>query len=179
LEIEGSADPLADLDALRRAKLNERSPVQEWNAAANLFPSATNAAATQGPPARTPRKVVSFDKGAFALRSQVAFTSRFETKSRTSESSFPRGSARAFADGKGATALMMILAPQGAATDLDWDAQLLESVEIAPEALGTLAVERARNVRAYLLQTGKVESGRITESAGTDSKGSRVYVRLR
>jgi hypothetical protein len=108
----------------------------------------------------------------------LAFTSRFETKSRTSESPFPRSSARAFADDKGATALMMILAPQGATTDLNWDAQLLESVEIAPDALRTLAVERARNVRAYLLQTGKVESPRITESAGTGSKGSRVYVRL-
>jgi outer membrane protein OmpA-like peptidoglycan-associated protein len=172
LEIEGSSDPLTDLEALRRAELNKR------DAGGSLFPAGTSLAAIETPPARAPRKVVSFDKGAFALRSQVAFTSRFQTKSRTSESPFTHSSARAFADDKGATALMMILAPQGAATDLDWDAQLLESVEIAPDALGTLAVERARNVRAYLLQTGKVESPRITESAGTGSKGSRVYVRL-
>jgi hypothetical protein len=34
-------------------------------------------------------------------------------------------------------------------------------------------------VRAYLLQTGKVEPQRITESArSASSKGSRVYLRL-
>src|ERR1035441_7595545 len=40
----------------------------------------------------------------------------------------------------------------------------------------TLAGEPARNVRASLLQTGKVEPQRIAESArGAGSKGSRVY----
>ena len=74
---------------------------------------------------------------------------------------------------------MLIFAPCGAAADPDWERELLEAVEIAPDALPTLAVERARNVRAYLLQTGKVEAQRITESArGASSKGSRVYLRL-
>ena len=86
---------------------------------------------------------------------------------------------RAFADDKGATALMLIFAPAAAAADPDWERELLEAVEIAPDALPTLAGERARNVRAYLVQTGKVEPQRITESArGASSKGSRVYVRL-
>ena len=74
---------------------------------------------------------------------------------------------------------MLIYAPVGAATDPDWERELLEAVEISPDALPTLAGERARNVRAYLLQTGKVEPQRITESArGASTKGSRVYVRL-
>ena len=74
---------------------------------------------------------------------------------------------------------MLIFAPLGAAADPDGERELLEAVEIAPDALATLAVERARNVKAYLLQTGKVEPQRITESArGASSKGSRVYLRL-
>jgi hypothetical protein len=74
---------------------------------------------------------------------------------------------------------MLIFAPAAAAADPDWERELLEAVEIAPDALPKLAVERARNVRAYLLQTGKVEPQRITEPArGASSKGSRVYVRL-
>lgn len=52
-------------------------------------------------------------------------------------------------------------------------------MEIAPDALPLLAAERARNVRAYLLQPGKIEPERITESArGDSSKGSRVYLWL-
>ena len=74
---------------------------------------------------------------------------------------------------------MLIFAPAPDATDPDRERELLETVEIAPDALQVLAVERARNVKAYLVQTGKVEAQRITESAGSGSpKGSRVYVQL-
>ena len=179
LEIEGSADPLTDLEALRRAELNKQLLVQKWNAAANLFPAGTNAAATEGPPAQSSRKAFAFDKGASALRSPVAYSSTIPIKSTLTENYSAQSSLRAFADDKGATALMLIFAPAWAAADPDWERELLEAVEIAPDALPTLAGERARNVRAYLLQTGKVEPQRITESArGASSKGSRVYVRL-
>jgi outer membrane protein OmpA-like peptidoglycan-associated protein len=178
LEIEGSTDPQTDLDALRRAELNKQSLVQRWNAAANLFSAGTNAAAIESPPAQSSRGVVSFEKGASALTSPVAHSSLFETKSTTKESPFPHSSAAGFADNKGATALMLIFAPAAAPADPDWDRELLEAVGIAPDALPKLAAERARNVRAYLLQTGKVAPERITESArGAGSEGSRVYLR--
>jgi DNA-directed RNA polymerase subunit H (RpoH/RPB5) len=74
---------------------------------------------------------------------------------------------------------MLIYAPVWAAADPDWERELLETVEISPNALPTLAGERARNVRAYLLQTGKVEPLRITQSTrDANTQGSRVYVRL-
>lgn len=141
LEIEGSADPQTDLEALRREKLNQQLRVQKWNAAVNLFPG--------------------------------------ETPSQTTANRLPQRGVKALADIKGATALMMILAPMRAVPEPDGNRQFLEAVEISPEALQTLAMERARNVRAYLLQTGKVEAQRISEAArGASSKGSRVYVRL-
>jgi hypothetical protein len=106
--------------------------------------------------------------------------SLFEAKPTITASPFPHGSTKVFANDKGATALMMILAPGEAETELDGGAQLLETIAIAPDALRTLAAERARTVRAYLLQTGKVEAQRITEATPVaGSKGSRVYVRLR
>ena len=72
LEIEGSADPVTDLEALRRAKLNKQLLVQKWNAAAILFPAETNAAATESPPARSSRKAFSSEKGASALQESMA-----------------------------------------------------------------------------------------------------------
>jgi len=102
-----------------------------------------------------------------------------ETPSQTTANRLPQRGVKALADIKGATALMMILAPMRAVPEPDGNRQFLEAVEISPEALQTLAMERARNVRAYLLQTGKVEAQRISEAArGASSKGSRVYVRL-
>jgi outer membrane protein OmpA-like peptidoglycan-associated protein len=179
LEIEGSADPLTDLAALRRAELHKQLLVQQWDAAVSVFPAGTNAAATERRPAQSSRKPFAFDKGASTLSSPVAYLPAIPIKPTLTETYAAQSPLRAFADDKGATALMLIYAPVGAATDPDWVRELLEAVEISPEALRTLAGERARNVRAYLLQTGKVEPQRITESArGANTKGSRVYVRL-
>ena len=85
LEIEGSADPLTDLEALRRAELNKQLLVQEWNAAANLFAATTNAAATEGPPAQSSRTAFSFEKGVSALSSPVAYSSAVPIKSALTE----------------------------------------------------------------------------------------------
>jgi outer membrane protein OmpA-like peptidoglycan-associated protein len=179
LEIEGSTDPLTDLEALRRAELNKQLLAQRWNAAANLFTATTIAAATDSPPAPISRIAFAVHKGASALSSPVANSSAVPIKSALTENNPALSSLTAFADDKGATALMLIYASGWAAPDPDWDRELLEAVEISPNALPTLAGERARNVRAYLLQTGKVESQIITASTqGASTKGSRVYVRL-
>jgi hypothetical protein len=179
LEIEGSADPVTDLAALRRAELNKQLVVQKWNAVANLVPVGTNAAATEASPGLSSGKRFFFEKGTSALRSTGAYSSTVPTKSTLIENSSTRSPLKPFADDKGATALMLIFAPAAAAADPDWERELLETVEIAPDALRVLAVERFRNVKAYLVQTGKVEAQRITESAGGGgSKGSRVYLRL-
>ena len=178
LEIEGSADPVTDLAALRRAELHRQSLAQKWDVAADLFRAGTNVAAAEVPPTRSFRKAFTFEKGASALKSQ-ADSSAVPTKSTPTENSAAQIPQRPFADDKGATALMLIFAPAVGAADTDWESEILETVEIAPDALRSLAVDRARNVKAYLIQTGKVEPRRIIESVGGVSpKGSRVYVRL-
>jgi outer membrane protein OmpA-like peptidoglycan-associated protein len=176
LEVEGSADGQTDLEALRRAKLYKQLLVQKGNAPANLFPAGISAAAMESQPAQNSRKAFAFEKGASALSRQAPDRSTFPIKSTLSENPPARSP---LAGDKGATALMRILVPAGAAGDPDWERELLERVDIAPDALSTLAGERARNVRAYLIQTGNVEPQRITDSAqGASSKGSRVYLRL-
>src|SRR5208283_67386 len=74
LEIEGSADPLADLEAVRGADSRQTVPVQKWNAAANLLPAGISAAGEEDPSARSYWKVFSFEKGASARRIPMPYS---------------------------------------------------------------------------------------------------------
>ena len=65
---------------------------------------------------------------------------------------------------------------------LDLERAVLEGIEISERDFSTLAEDRARQVRDYVLQTGKVDAERVflAKSAGADrGKGSRVYLHLR
>ena len=179
LEIEGSADPVADLAALRLEKLRQQMPQERRNAGVNHFPVPTNSAVTESPPARSFRKVVSVEKGAAALRSPVPYWSPIPIQSRSCETNLFSHPVRIFADDKGATALIRAFAPDGGAGEPDAKGALLEAVDIPPEALHSLASERAGNVRAYLIEKAGILPQRITESArGDGSKGSGVYLWL-
>jgi hypothetical protein len=63
------------------------------------------------------------------------------------------------------------------------EAVLLTTFPITDGDLETLAASRAKAVRAYLLQTGKVEAARLflkeDQTAGLRSDGSRVYLQFR
>src|SRR5208282_4673380 len=63
------------------------------------------------------------------------------------------------------------------------EAVLLATFPIGESDLETLAASRAKAVRAYLLQTGKVEAARLflkeDQTAGLRSDGSRVYLQFR
>jgi len=167
LEIEGSTDPVSDLKALRREKLNQQT-IRPWATPLTRLPGVTYTTVIEAAPAPSLRKTFSFAKGASALRSPIAYTSTFSSKSER------RNDVKPFADDKGATALMLIFAPEGVG-----GGESLEAVELAKDALATLASDRARNVREYLVQTGKVEPQKIRDSIpGAGSKGSRVYLWL-
>jgi len=63
------------------------------------------------------------------------------------------------------------------------EAVLLATFPIGENDLETLAASRAKAVRAYLLQAGKVEAARLflkeDQSASLRSDGSRVYLQFR
>ena len=60
---------------------------------------------------------------------------------------------------------------------------LLNSIAISDRDFETLASDRAKTVRAYVLQTGKVEPERVflTESqpGGVKTNGSKAFLQLR
>jgi hypothetical protein len=179
LEIEGSTDALTDLAALRREKLNQQTILQRVAGTQNLFSAETHGPSTDDQLARRSHKVVSFEKGASALRSPPAHSSPIPIESTARGKYAAPSSPRSLADENGATALELVLAPVGAAAGLDGERKVVEGVPIASDTLQNLAADRAQNVKAYLLQTGKVAPRRITESTrGARSNGSRVYVRL-
>ena len=60
---------------------------------------------------------------------------------------------------------------------------LLNNISIGDSEFETLASDRAKAVREYILQTGKVEAERIflteAQPGGVKTNGSRVYLQLR
>jgi hypothetical protein len=60
---------------------------------------------------------------------------------------------------------------------------LLATIPVTDSDLATLAADRAKAVRAYLLATGKVEASRLffseNQTGGVRSDGSRAYLQFR
>lgn len=60
---------------------------------------------------------------------------------------------------------------------------LLSSISIGESDYQALASARARSVRDYLLQSGKVEAERLflvdTQAGGVKNEGSRAYLQLK
>jgi len=59
---------------------------------------------------------------------------------------------------------------------------LLATIPVSDDDLQTLAADRAKAVRAYILQTGKVEDARLflteNQTGSVRSDGSRVYLQF-
>jgi len=60
---------------------------------------------------------------------------------------------------------------------------LLAAIPVTDGDFEALASERAKAVRAYILQTGKVEAARLflaeNQTGGVKANGSRVYLQFR
>ena len=117
-----------------------------------------------------------------------AYTKAFTTPNRTltnnTISSQGYSSLRVWksvSDEKGATALVRLSGVLDTSTLPNLEDWLLEKFEILPGELQNLASARARNIKDYLVQTGKVEAERITYVESIQSskaKGNRMYLRL-
>jgi hypothetical protein len=63
------------------------------------------------------------------------------------------------------------------------EALLLASIPVTDNDLEALASDRAKAVRAYILQTGKIEAARLflaeNQTGGVKTNGSRVYLQFR
>lgn len=193
LELEGSADAETDGDALRAEKLRKQFRLRKWE----LLLPAGQARLSADEVTLAPEEYAAFLSEAYAqaflpeaiaertnqrhLANDMANAFTRGPKSAATNSQTARSPWKHFDFEKGATALMRKPTPLDSTTQLDRKGRLLETVEITLADFQTLARERSRNVKAYLLQTGKVEAERISVTElnpSTASKGSRVYLRL-
>jgi hypothetical protein len=195
LEIAGSIAPEADRDGLRRASLDKQIRTREWTSLGK-FERATT----------TPDQIIltpeihaawvnklygeALDKGiinaAFiaantnlaAIAAQIPSRSGKTEKGATLLMESPRTAAPKPSKPAGVSNQ-----PKPAAPTDPMEALLLAAIPITDGDFETLASDRARAVRAYILQTGKVEAARLflteNQTGGVRSDGSRAYLQFR
>jgi hypothetical protein len=191
LEIVGSIDPEADRDALRRASLEKQIRTRIWNS----MRKSERATTTVDQIVLTPEQYAAWVKKLYseavgkgvinpafiaantnlaAAAAQIKPVSMEPVKGATRQM---QGSPAA-APSKSTAA-----APaKSAATGDPMEIVLMATIPVSNADFQTLAAERAKAVRACLLQTGKVEAERLfiaeNQTGGVRSDGSRVYLQL-
>ncbi len=193
VEIEGSVDPVTDLDALRRLKLQKEFLTRKWKSLRKSEQARVKPDEVQ----LAPEERADYLKAAYAAAfSDQAIARRANPSSPTNSSMTGKSTTRASKvvaprQGrtelnpveKGATALMKeATGVKAGPAAQDLEAQLLGTIEVTSSDFEVLATERARRVKDYILRTGQVEAERIfLTQAGAQAvtqKGSRVYLHL-
>ncbi len=195
LEIAGSIEPEADRDGLRRAGLDKQIRTRQWTS----LRKSERAATTPGQITLTPEQHAAWVKKLYseavgkgvinaafiaANTNLMAIAAQIKSLSGESEKAatllMQRSSAAATKSSN--PAAISILRKNTAPTD-PMEALLLATFPVTDNDFETLASDRAKAVRAYLLQTGKVEAARLflaeNQSDGVKTNGSRVYLQFR
>jgi hypothetical protein len=186
LEIEGSVDPAADRDGLRMASLEKQLRAQKWLALRKSDRTAT-----------TPEQVIVAPEERAALVKRLyadAMSKGLIVASSTNADGVATPLPPVYVSGTIARGGMDLLKKEVAApvaetaraqfpgvTD-SYELAFLTSLPVTETELQTLAADRAKAVREYFLQTGKVEAERLflTENqTAVKREGSRVYLQLR
>ncbi len=195
LEIEGSVDATADRNALRRLKLEKAFRTRKWTSLrkserSRLTPDQVQLTPDEYITYLKQSYATEFSPDAVAARAQKAGTSpevAVRPKVNSVAVASPRGASARSAQPeavKGATALLAPSKPRAPKLPRqDMEGQLLEMIEVTEGDFALLASERAKKVKDYILQTGKVEAERVFLAEKSEStegpKGSRVYLHLR
>jgi uncharacterized protein involved in outer membrane biogenesis len=195
LEITGSVEPEADRDGLRRASLDKQIRTREWTS----LGKSERATTTPDQITLTPKEHAAWvkklygealDKGAINAAFIAAHTNLAALAAQIPS--------RSVKIEKGATILMkgspaaapkppkaagVSNQPKPAAPTDPMEALLLATIPVTDGDFEALASERAKAVRAYILQTGKVEAARLflteNQTGGVRSDGSRAYLQFR
>ncbi len=204
LELSGSVEPEADREGLRRAALEKRLRTAKWmslrkSERATMRPEQVSVspeerdhwlkrvfeeAVAQGQVSAHPEATNQAGQGTGTVEARAALTS---APSAESNPSFQHG-ATALMQGVQVGGLASTLAvgaakPSKAAVAETRETALLQSIPMTDGELRELASQRAQAVRDFLVQSGKVEAGRVflaeAPSDGVKSQGSRAYLQLR
>jgi hypothetical protein len=191
IEIEGSIDSKADLEALRRGKLEQELREKKWKSLrrseqARLRSEEVQLTAEERADYLKAAYTVTFSPEAMAARGQQGTNSQTMPRiNSTNRSSAPpeRSSSEFSRVEKGATALLKVAtAAEVKLPAKDMEAQMLETIPVTKSDFESLASKRAQRVKEYILKAGKVEPERIllaqSGREAVTTKGSRVYLHL-
>jgi hypothetical protein len=194
LEISGSVDPASDRDGLQRLALEKQLRTGQWQSLAK----SERDTITPDQIVLTPDERTSLVKKLFG-EAQAAgkITPEFIAANTNLSAAVAQFIGRKPDTKKGA-ALLMQATPASATSSTGaaaapaqsklappadpMEVLLLATIPISDSDLETLATDRAKAVRAYLLQTGKVEDARLfltaNQTGGVRPDGSRVYLQF-
>jgi hypothetical protein len=205
VEVEGSYDPVADLDGLRHRALEEKLRTRKW---LTLRKSERETL----PPSQvtfTPEERPKWLKGLYAdalSKGEIKISSGQTNQTTAADGSTSGAGAQPVAwsqlfpaeRDKGAALLMdkettirAVPANKTAGTTAEAHAAapdpveqaLLESIAVTDADFAALAAKRAKAVRDYLVENGKAEAERVflaeAQTGTTKAQGSRAYLQLR
>jgi hypothetical protein len=179
LEIEGSYDPVADLEALRKQKLEAKFRRQKWA----VLPKSEQARLKPEQVALSPDEYTVLLKSEYA-----AIQGRGEksgTKPAPSSERIPvrqRPASKPSPSDKGATALVNAPVSEPVTPTTQIEREVLETINVSENELNQLATTRAQQVQQKILQSGKIEATRVLlakpEAGSVTNQASRVYFHL-
>ncbi|HKW28683.1 MAG TPA: DUF748 domain-containing protein [Verrucomicrobiae bacterium] len=190
MEIVGSIDPRGDREGLQRAALDKQIRTQVWMKLRKSEQSATSVERITLSPDDRARWIKK-------LYGEAVADGKITPQLIAADTNLAAYAAlvlpRKLTEDKGATKLMTLVKNETATNTVyqtklvpppdPMEAVLLATFPVAASDLGTLAADRAKTVRAYLLATGKVEAKRLflmeNQTGGVRSNGSRVYLQFR
>jgi hypothetical protein len=193
LEIEGSIEPQDDRDGLRQVALDKKLRTLKWMSLGKSERATTPADKLELIPEERPRWLKkqfadAVAKGEVSLgttnKSDVATT----LAASQHERSEPQHGVTALMEAAKAAPLPPVTKTAGpakshrAAVADAMEQVLLDNIAIAESELHTLAAERAKAVRQYVLDSGKVEAERIflaERQGAAKTDGSKAYLQLR
>ena len=195
LEIAGSIDPEADRDGMRHASLDKQIRTRQWQS----LRKSERAATTPSQITLTPEERAAWVKKLYGEAMGKGVINAAFIAANTNLAAIAAHIKSASAENeKGATILMEGLpattpqpaqaatATQPAKPVVSADPKellLMATIPVTDNDFQELAADRAKAVRAYLLQTGKVEAERLflteNRTGGVRPDGSRAYLQFR
>jgi hypothetical protein len=192
LEMAGSVDTPTDRDALQRVALDKQIRTREWQSLGKSARAATTPdqlVLAPGDRTQWVHQLLAEAKAAGRITPDLIATNRYLAVAVT------QIIARRPETKKGATLLIkaastgLTNSPTNVAMQSKlpppadpMEVLLLATIPISDSDLAALATERAKAVRAYLLQSGKVEDTRLfltqVQTGGVRADGSRVYLQF-
>ena len=192
LEISGSVDTNADVAGLRAVMLEKQLRAQKWQTLRKADRATTTADQIVVDPQERPDLIKTLY--ADALSKGLIVTSSSATAGGSNAQVPPPALFRTVETKRGATELLQkekISTPTATRANLEpstttvtdpFELALLNSISLSDDDFQTLAANRAKAVRDYILQSGKVESARVflteNKSGGLKNEGPRVYLEL-